>query len=277
MVCGGPQDTSSAARDAMPISPELLLSPNADETTSRRHGNELGGVGTDRLSPFSSLLGIDGEVESSWQQPDLSAGLVQALTSVIDAKDPGTCGHSDRVARVAVRLAVELGCDVKMLDTLYLAGLLHDIGKIGVDDRVLHKAGSLSVEEYEHVKQHVEIGHYILRDLAKLEDILPAVLHHHEAWNGGGYPLGLGLDDIPLAARIVAVADAFDAMSSDRPYRCRLPDNRVELILRAGAGRQWDPAIIDAFFCARDDIREICRDEMRAVEVGRTGPRLRVL
>ena len=99
------------------------------------------------------------------------AGIVRALTSAIDAKDPYTCGHSDRVARIAVRLAEELGCDAKTLNTLYLAGLLHDIGKIGVNDSVLRKAGTLSSEEYEHIKQHVDIGHRILHDLAKLEDV----------------------------------------------------------------------------------------------------------
>ena len=188
------------------------------------------------------------------------AGIVRALTSAIDAKDPYTCGHSDRVARVAVRLAEELGCDAKTLNTLYLAGLLHDIGKIGVNDAVLHKAGKLSDDEYAHIKQHVNIGHRILNDLAKLEDVLPVVLHHHESWDGGGYPHRLATQRIPLPARIVAVADAFDAMSSDRPYRKGMPDEKVEEILRAGAGQQWDPEVVDAFFRVREDIRRICRE-----------------
>jgi len=189
---------------------------------------------------------------------ELLFGIIRALTAAIDAKDPYTSGHSERVARIAVRLAEELGMPAPKRSDLYLAGLLHDVGKIGINDSVLRKAGELSDEEYEHIKQHVEIGHCILHNLAKLEDVLPVVLHHHEAWNGGGYPQGLGRDRIPLPARIVAVADAFDAMSSDRPYRGRLPDDRVDQILRSGAGEQWDPDVVAAFFAARDDIRRIC-------------------
>ncbi len=193
---------------------------------------EFGTVEATLLSSVAAILGIHGgNIELYRQQSELLAGIVRALTSAIDAKDPYTRGHSDRVARIAVLLAQKLGCDAKMINTLYLAGLLHDIGKIGVNDSVLHKAGNLSAAEYEHIKQHVEIGHHILHDLAKLEEVLPVVLHHHESWDGGGYPLGLGSKRIPLAARIVAVADAYDAMSSDRPYRRGMPIERVEQIL----------------------------------------------
>ncbi len=228
--------------------------------------DEFGTVEASLLSSVAAILGIhSGNIELYRQQSELLAGIVRALTSAIDAKDPYTCGHSDRVARVAVRLAEELGCDAKMIDTLYLAGQLHDIGKIGVNDSVLRKAGKLSDEEYEHIKQHVVIGHHILHDLAKLEEVLPVVLHHHESWDGGGYPNRLGFEKIPLSARIVAVADAFDAMSSDRPYRKGMPDDQVDRILRGGAGQQWDPTVIEAFFRVRDDIRRICREEQPAV------------
>jgi HD-GYP domain-containing protein (c-di-GMP phosphodiesterase class II) len=141
-----------------------------------------------------------------------------------------------------------------------LAGLLHDVGKIGIDDRVLRKAERLSAAEYEHIKQHVEIGHQILHDLPKLEAVLQVVLHHHEWWDGGGYPHHLRSERIPLGARIVAVADAFDAMSSDRPYRTRMSDQEVDQILREGAGRQWDPEVINAFFRCRDEIRRSAKD-----------------
>lgn len=230
-------------------------------------GGEFGTIEASLLGSVATILGIHGgNVELYRQQSDLLAGIVRALTSAIDAKDPYTCGHSDRVARVAVRLAEELGCDEKTLNTLYLAGLLHDIGKIGIDDNVLRKASELSGEEYKHIKQHVQIGHRILNDLAKLEDVLPVVLYHHEAWDGGGYPHRLASDRIPLPARIVAVADAFDAMTSNRPYRHGMPDATVDRILRAGAGQQWDPVVIDAFFRARDDIRRICRETGDRVE-----------
>ncbi len=226
---------------------------------------EFGTVEASLLSSVAAILGIHGgNIELYRQQSELLRGIVRALTSAIDAKDPYTCGHSDRVARISVRLAEELGCDAKMIDTLYLAGQLHDIGKIGINDSVLRKAGKLSDEEYEHIKQHVQIGHRILEDLSKLEDVLPVVLHHHESWDGGGYPHHLGFEGIPLSARIVAVADAFDAMSSDRPYRKGMPEDQVDRILRGGAGRQWDPDVVEAYFRVRDDIRRICREEQSA-------------
>ena len=166
------------------------------------------------------------------KQGEFLAGVVRALTSAIDAKDPYTCGHSDRVARIAVRLADQLGCSSKDLETIYLSGLLHDIGKIGIDDQVLRKPGKLTEAEYEHIKVHAEIGYRILKDLKQLDQVLPVVRHHHEAWDGKGYPFGLAGEEIPLFARIVAVADAFDAMSSDRPYRKGIPDEKLDAILR---------------------------------------------
>ncbi len=221
---------------------------------------EFGTVEASLLSSVAAILGIhSGNIELYRQQSELFEGIVRALTSAIDAKDPCTCGHSDRVARVAVRLAEELGCDTQTMDTMYLAGLLHDVGKIGIDDSVLRKPGKLSDEEYEHIKRHSEIGHRILRDLSKLDSVLPVVLHHHESWDGSGYPEKLIAERIPLSARIVAVADAFDAMGSDRPYRKGMPDEKIDDIFRTGAGRQWDPNVVDAFFYVRDDIRKIAR------------------
>jgi HD-GYP domain-containing protein (c-di-GMP phosphodiesterase class II) len=189
------------------------------------------------------------------------------LTSAIDAKDPYTCGHSDRVARIAVRLGQEMGCDEKTLHTIYLAGLLHDVGKIGVDDNVLRKPGKLTDTEYEHIKRHPEIGHRILGGLPKLGDILPVVLHHHESWDGHGYPRQLGAQDIPLAARIVAVADSYDAMSSNRPYRPGMPEEKIDQIFRNGSAQQWDPEVVAAFFRARKDLLEIAHSEQDVAEM----------
>ena len=215
---------------------------------------------------MGAILGIhSGNIELYRQQSELLAGVVRALTSAIDAKDPYTCGHSDRVARIAVRLAQELGCDQKLVDTIYLSGLLHDIGKIGIDDSVLRKPGKLSEEEYEHIKTHVRIGHRILVDLKKLDEVLPVVLYHHESWDGRGYPRRLTGEEIPLSARIVAVADSLDAMGSDRPYRERMPDEKIDDIFRSGAAKQWDAQVVDALLRARDDIREIMRNEGREV------------
>lgn len=227
---------------------------------NHENDEEFGTVEASLLGSVAAILGIHGgNIELYRQQSELLRGIIRSLSSAIDAKDPYTHGHSDRVARIAVRLAEELGCDEDVLKTVYLAGLLHDVGKIGVDDTILRKPGKLTEEEFEHIKNHAEIGHHILHDLSKLEDVLPVVLHHHESWDGDGYPHHLLAEGIPLAARIIAVADSFDAMSSDRPYRKGMPEERVDSILSSGAGGQWDPAVIDAYFRCSDDIRTICK------------------
>ncbi len=230
---------------------------------------EFGTVEASLMSSVATILGIHGgNIELYRQQAELLTGVVRALTSAIDAKDPYTCGHSDRVARIAVRLAEEMGMTSEALNTIYLAGLLHDIGKIGVDDEVLRKPGKLTDAEYEHIKRHPEIGHKILRDLGKLDEVLPVILHHHESWDGQGYPKNLDAATIPLSARIVAVADSFDAMGSNRPYRQGMPSEKIDAIFRAGAGRQWDPEVIDTFFRVRVDIDEIAHSEQLDVLAG---------
>ncbi|HEX6962125.1 MAG TPA: HD-GYP domain-containing protein, partial [Lacipirellula sp.] len=162
--------------------------------------------------------------------------------------------------RVAVCIGERMGLNKDQLDTIYLGGLLHDIGKIGIDDQVLNKPGALTPEEFEHIKKHPQLGYDILRGVRQLQKILPIVLHHHESWDGTGYPHGLKGESTPLLARIAAVADAFDAMSSDRPYRQGMPDEKLDAILRDGSGRQWDPAVVEAFFACRDTIRQASSD-----------------
>ncbi len=224
--------------------------------------DEFGTIEASLLRSVASILGIHaGNRDLYRAQADFLASVVRAMTSAIDAKDPYTCGHSDRVARVSVRLAQEMDCDSNFVSMLYMAGLLHDVGKIGIDDNVLRKPGKLSDAEYEHIKMHPELGFKILADIRQLRDCLPVVLHHHEQWDGGGYPHGIAGEDIPLSARITAVADAYDAMSSDRPYRKGMPMAKVDGILRDGAGTQWDPDVIDAFFAAHDDILAISKSE----------------
>lgn len=140
---------------------------------------------------------------------------------------------------------------------LYVAGLLHDVGKIGIEDDVLKKSGPLTQEEFRKIQSHVEIGVTILRDLKKLHHILPGVRHHHESYDGHGYPQGLAGEEIPYEARILAVADSFDAMSSNRPYRRRLSLMQIDEIFRNGRGQQWDPAVVDALFACRSDLEAI--------------------
>ena len=212
----------------------------------------------DLLSSVTAMLALHLANASLYQdQAETLTGLVRALSSVIEAKDPYTCGHSDRVAIMSRRLAKQLGCDAKTLADIYLGGLLHDIGKIGIQDSILLKPGNLTPGEFEHIRTHALVGHSILEGLKQLDDIRPIVLYHHESWDGNGYPRGLKGHDIPFLARIVAVADAYDAMSSDRPYRKRMPRDSIREIFKKGAAKQWDPEVIDAIFHCWDDIERI--------------------
>ena len=220
-------------------------------------GNDYTGVAGSLVASVAGILGIHCDNTFQFRQrTELTAGVLRALTSAIDAKDPYTCGHSERVAKIAVRLARQLGCDRDSLQTIYFSGLLHDIGKIGIDDNLLRKPGRLSAAEFEHIMLHPKLGHKILRNLKQLDQALPAVLHHHEACDGSGYPDGLTGEDIPYLARIVAVADAVDAMASDRSFRSGMADDKIDRILREGAGKQWDSRVVDAFFAIREDLRE---------------------
>jgi hypothetical protein len=219
---------------------------------------EFGTVEANLLRSVGALLGIhSGNRDLYRQQSELLANVVRALVSAIDAKDPYTSGHSDRVARYAVRIALEMCVNPKLMNTIYMSGLLHDVGKIGIDDNVLRKTGRLTDAEFDHIKTHPELGYKILADIKQLADVLPAVLHHHEQWDGKGYPSGLAGEEIPQIARIMAVADAYDAMTSDRPYRLGMPDEKVDNIFKQGAGGQWDRTVVDAYFRAKEDIEEI--------------------
>lgn len=268
--------SSVELRGRFPSLRQAVLVPLSDKQNlfgwigafGHRNGGEFGSPEVNLLGSVSAILAVHASnIDLYRRQADFLANVVRALTSAIDAKDPYTCGHSDRVARIAVALAADLGCDQKQLDTIYLSGLLHDIGKIGIDDSVLRKTTKLTDGEYEHIKLHTDIGFKILCDLTQLGDVLPVVRHHHEAWNGKGYPLKLVGEQIPLMARIVAVADAFDAMSSDRPYRKGMPDDRLDEILRDGSGKQWDPAVVAAFFRIREQVGKMVRrdDEFEPV------------
>jgi HD-GYP domain-containing protein (c-di-GMP phosphodiesterase class II) len=233
---------------------------------------EFGTVEASLMSSVATILGIHGGNITLYQeQADFFASVVRALTSAIDAKDPYTCGHSDRVARLSVCLARRIGCTDDELDTIYLSGLLHDIGKIGIDDNVLRKPGALTEEELAHIKTHPQLGCKILDGVKQLDKVLPVVLHHHEAWDGSGYPDGLKGEECPRLARIVAVADSIDAMSSDRPYRRGIPDDKLDKILHDGAGRQWEAEVVEAVFQVRDELRKIGHSDREPIdlEVGR--------
>jgi putative nucleotidyltransferase with HDIG domain len=218
----------------------------------------IAGPEVERMQYVASLIATQSSNARIYADlKELLFGIIRALTAAIDAKDPYTSGHSERVARIAVRLAEELGMPAQKRSDLYLTGLLHDIGKIGIDDEVLKKSGPLTRDEYRKIQEHVEIGVTILQDLKKLRHILPGVRHHHESLDGSGYPDRLEGEQIPLEARILAVADSFDAMSSNRPYRKRLTPMQIDEILKKGRGVQWDARIVDALFACRMDIEAI--------------------
>jgi len=210
------------------------------------------------LTPFVALLGLHVRGSERYQElKDLLVGLTRSLTAALDAKDSYTYGHSERVARIGVELGRELGLAGEELGDIYLTGLLHDVGKIGVRDAILAKREPLTPEEFEHIKQHVTIGYTILSDLRPIRSLLPGVLYHHERVDGTGYPDGLQGDAIPLLARILAVADGYDAMSTTRPYREAMACRRVEEILVEGAGKQWDRQVVEAFLRCRLKIHAI--------------------
>ncbi len=240
----------------------LLVLNHTGATEVTNSEVEFGTVEACLMSSMATILGIHaGNIALYHEQSEFFGSVVRALTSAIDAKDEYTCGHSDRVARMAVCLARQVGVKKEDLNTIYLSGLLHDIGKIGINDNVLRKPGPLTPAELEHIKTHPELGCRILKGVKQLDQVMPVVRHHHEAWNGAGYPDGLKGEETPLLARIVAVADSIDAMSSDRPYRKGMPDDKLDAILRDGSGQQWDAQIIEAVFQVREEIRRIGRSD----------------
>ncbi|WP_152052964.1 HD-GYP domain-containing protein [Tautonia marina] len=221
-------------------------------------GRSLGQDEADVLRPVASLIATQRiNARHFTELKDLLFGIIRSLTAAIDAKDPYTLGHSERVGRIASLLGEVLGLSANERGDLYLCGLLHDVGKIGIRDATLQKPGPLTPEEFQEIKRHPTIGVQILSDLKKLHHLLPGVAHHHENFDGSGYPDGLSGNQIPQIARILAVADAFDAMSSTRPYRRRLATEQIDRIFRDGAGTQWDPEVVDAMFACREQIESI--------------------
>ncbi len=173
--------------------------------------------------------------------------IVKALAQAIEAKDPYTHGHSARVMEYTVQIAQKLGLPEEEIESLRYAAILHDIGKIGVRGIILNNPNSLTSKEYDEIKQHPLVGEGIIQPIELLQPIKPLIRHHHEWYNGKGYPDGLSGKDIPLGARILAVADAYDAMKFDRPYRKALTEETAIQELKGGNGTQFDPKIVEVF------------------------------
>lgn len=178
---------------------------------------------------------------------DLFSGTIKAIIEALDAKDSFTLGRSRRVAFFALKMVNKLALSPQEISKIELAGLLHDIGMIGVAEDILNKTQKLTPEEFESIKKHVNYSVKILEDIKQLDEIIEIIKYHHEYYNGGGYPFGLKGDEIPLGSRIIAIADAYDAMVSNRAYRTGKTPQEALAILEKGAGEQFDPHLVQIF------------------------------
>lgn len=207
-------------------------------------------LGKNRVCLFDAVPGADQAADPFLLYHSLESGsfaTIQALAAAVDAKDTYTNGHSERVARYASRLSAALGDPPEMIDRVFRCGTLHDVGKIGVPDAILKKAGALDNEEHLVMQTHAVLGELIAGKVPQLADLLPGVRNHHERWDGRGYPDGLAGEGIPYVARVLAVADTYDAMTSDRPYRKGLGHDLALDEIEKSAGKQFDPEIAMAF------------------------------
>jgi putative nucleotidyltransferase with HDIG domain len=194
---------------------------------------------------------------SADENRELFLGTVKGLAAAIDGKDPYTRGHSERVSRISVAIAQRLGLPDDECEKIRISALLHDVGKISIDDNILKKPAALTDEEYVIMKTHPQKGYKIMSQIQALKEVLPGMYMHHEIVNGEGYPQGLKGDEIPLMAKIVAVADTFDAMTTDRPYQLAMKFEEAIKRIESFVGTRYDPGVVSAFAqaCAEGQIR----------------------
>ena len=208
------------------------------------------------VGPFAPLLALIPLFVARWavaqfaEQQRAYEATVGALCQAVETKDFYTRGHSDRVSRGSVMIAREIGMRGDRVEAIRYAGMLHDVGKLGVPTKVLQKTGKLTEEEYAAIQLHPMRGLDIVREIGFLDEALAGIMHHHERIDGRGYPMGLAGDEIPEFARVLAVADAFDSMTSTRSYRGARPTDEAIAELRKWSGTQFDPAFVDAFVAA---------------------------
>ncbi|MEA4925982.1 MAG: diguanylate cyclase [Syntrophomonadaceae bacterium] len=229
---------------AAPNAEELLKRADLAMYTAKNSGKNQTVIYTPEVISIDSAYGDSDDRTST--KPTFAA-TIYALTAAIDAKDHYTFGHSQKVAQYATSLASKLALDKSHVEIIREAALLHDIGKIGIPESILTKTGRLTNEEFEVVKQHVEMSITIIKHLPSMNHVIPAVIGHHERWDGKGYPRGLKGENIPLAARCLAITDAFDAMTSSRPYRSSLSVNTALNEIEKNMGTQFDPLIANIF------------------------------
>lgn len=199
----------------------------------------------DRLEDHVEKLRVAAETNRA-----LFIGTVRALAAAIDGKDPYTRGHSERVADYSAAMAIELGLPDEEVEKIRIGGLMHDLGKLAIEDKILRKPAQLTDEEFEIMREHPERGTKIMSQIPQMREFIPGMRFHHEMMNGKGYPLGLHGDQIPMMARIVGVADTFDAMTTNRPYQKQMPIDVVFERIRSFSGVRYDPAVVDALVAA---------------------------
>src|SRR5215213_7681894 len=218
-----------------------------------RSKTELGDLGesfnlmTDQLEHY-----IEDLQHSAEENRQLFIGTVKALAAAIDGKDPYTRGHSERVARFSLAIGESLGLPDDEMEKLRISALLHDVGKIAIEDNILKKPAALTEEEYEIMKQHPQKGYKIMSQIPAMQDFLPGMYMHHEMMDGRGYPQGLKGDEIPMQARIVSVADTFDAMTTDRPYQKAMKFEDALSRIKAFVGTRYDERVVASLIAACD-------------------------
>ncbi|RUM90214.1 MAG: hypothetical protein DSZ26_03330 [Thermovibrio sp.] len=239
---------------------DVILEYLPDERKVKIEIREYGDIPENTLKTILNMIhqGIS-VLEKKKELEDLLMGAVRALANAVDAMSPWTRGHSERVAEISVILGRKLGLDKKDLRLLEIGALLHDIGKLGVPQSIIDKPGKLTKEEFELVKKHPEVGYKILKPIKELSDVLPIVLYHHERCNSSGYPKGLKCGEIPLLAKIVAVADVVEAMTSERPYKKSHSLDYVMnyMLENAGEDKLFDGRVVRALWESKEEIREI--------------------
>jgi len=220
---------------------EIIARADTALYRAKQTGRNRTCLSSDVVKPETPLVDIELEARPR------ALSIIYALAATVDAKDHYTYGHSRKVSKYAVALAKAIGLPQDRVATIRAAGLLHDIGKVGIPDSILNKKEPLTEEEWEPVREHPKLGVEILRHIIDLANCLPAILHHHEYYDGSGYPSGLKGDSIPIEARILAIADAYDAITSPRPYHGQLPPEEAINELKRCTGTQFDPELVDAF------------------------------
>lgn len=257
------------ATDAVQLAAAPLEFSNTAAVVVALRDNSLGEFASGELRLLESLLTFGGQLLNNSVLHErlrrLSMEAMRALVSAIDKKDNYTCGHSERVGFFARMIGERLGLPSSTLDQLEWAGLLHDVGKIGISEEVLNKPGRLTAEEFAHIQQHPRMGYEILEPIQSFADVRGGVLYHHENMNGSGYPEGLKAEEIPLFARIIHVVDVFDAMSSRRSYRNAIAVDRVLEIMREEAGPKLDEKIAAMFMEFVDEFRSSQPDAFAAM------------